>query len=106
MADRTMADRTAPDRIRVSGFRIPRVKRRWLTGWVLPVRPRNLVWFAVLVALPLIARGWGTPRLLLATTSSGSGVFRFYSDCAYLGLDFRMTHVGGGSCPILRLLKS
>ena len=102
-----MADRTMAGQIRVSGFRVPRVKRRWpWTGWVLPVRPRNLVWLAALAGLQLIAWGWGTPHLLLASTSSGSGVFRFTSDCAYLGLDFRMTHVGGAACPFLRLLKN
>ncbi len=93
-------------RIRVSGFRPPirMPDRRDPVRAVTLIRPVNLVGLvgaAWLLGAVLVR---GTPHVLLATTSSGYGAYRYYEDCAYASLDGRMVHLRGGSCPLFRLL--
>ena len=94
------------DRITVSGFRRPRSQapsRKEPRVW--PIRPRNLIWVAVLGALPIVSAGWGTPHMLLNYSYTGRDAFLYYTDCAYLGLDGAIRHTRGASCPVVRFLK-
>ena len=109
-----MMDRRVPtDRIRVSGFRRPRMTRppRPASTFVAPVRPTNLLWLVPLLgapalpSLPALPDFSGTPHLLLFSTSTGEGAFRFYTECAYMGLDGGMSHLSGPSCPTVRFFR-
>lgn len=95
------------ERIRVSGFRPPFVapRRRDRVRPVRLVRPVNLVGLAGGIGLLAAVGLWGTPHLLLASTSYGSGAIRFYADCAYAALDGRVTHRSGPACPLFRLMR-
>ena len=96
-----------PERIRVSGFRLPRMprERRDRHRSVALVRPTSLIGLLGAVWILGATLLWGTPHLLLFSRSSGYGDYQFYDDCAYAGLDGRMVHLRGASCPLFRLLK-
>ena len=107
------------ERIRVTGFRRPRMPRppRRVSPFVSPVRPMNLLWLVPILVVPalpdLMPRVWpnilpnfsGSPHLLLFSTSTGDGPFKFYTECAYVGLDGSMSHLHGTSCPTIRFFK-
>ena len=105
--------------IRVTGFRKPRMPRppRRVAHRVLPVRLMNLLWTVPLIILPALTQvpGFprlpglpdlsGTPHLLLFYTSTGQDAFKYYIECAYLGLDGGISHLSGSSCPYVRFFK-
>ena len=95
------------ERIRVSGFPPPITLpgRRHRVRSVALVRPANLIGLLGAAGVLVAVSAWGTPHMLLSSTYSGSGAYRFYTDCAYAGLDRRVLHLRGRACPFFRLLK-
>ena len=105
--------------IRVSGFRRPRMTRppRRIRRRVTPIRLMNLLWLVPIVVvpalpslpglpgLPALPDLSGSPHLLLFSTSTGEGAFKYYVECAYVGIDGSISHLSGSSCPTIRFFR-
>ncbi|NKE48642.1 hypothetical protein HB662_28000 [Roseomonas frigidaquae] len=71
--------------------------------FVAPVRPRNLLWIAVLCAAAGALVNYGTPHLRVTYVYSGSYERPHYHRCFYWGVHPFEVAPQNGSCPILVL---
>ena len=76
------------------------------------VRPKSLLWLAVVGGLVWAAAEFGSPHLRFQYTyyatgaPSGAEAGRRYVSCDYVGLHSRRVIPRNGRCPMFRLLKA
>jgi len=75
-------------------------------AFVMPIRPRNLVWIVILACLWGGAEFYGTPHLRIQYTWSGKDERPYYHLCDYWGLSSFRIVPADGVCPLFVLART
>jgi len=75
-------------------------QKRGIVPFVAPVRPRNLLWIAMLGGMWVALEVYGTPHLRVQYTWSGKTDRPYYHVCNYWGLSSFRVHPPNGECPL------
>ena len=95
------------DKMRIEGISIPKADPQTAkSGRVSPVRPRHMIWLAVLGSLWFGVQLYGTPHLRFIYTYKEFSGHRFYLTCQYAGLHSQKIIPVHGRCPLFVFLKN
>ena len=80
--------------------------KREAVSFVAPIRPRNLLWIAVLAGAGPMVTLYGTPHLRVRYTYFGKVERPYYETCDYWGIGTFSLRPADGVCPLVVLARA